>query len=80
MIEDFLSAYVKKIVKNPQSIRIDKIKNDQGYDFMIYAASEDIGKIVGKDGKMIAAIKAFVSGCKAKDGLSYKIAAKAIDA
>ncbi|MCE3037780.1 KH domain-containing protein [Helicobacter anatolicus] len=78
MIEDFLTEYTKKIVKNPERVRVSKEKTTDGYDFVIFAATEDIGKIVGKDGKMIASIKAFISGCKAKNGLNYKVMAKAI--
>ncbi|EJB22447.1 KH domain RNA binding protein [Helicobacter pylori CPY6311] len=32
-----------------------------------------MGHVIGKEGKMVSAIKAFVSGVKAKDGFSYKI-------
>lgn len=78
MIEDFLVQYTKRIVKNPDCVKVEKTKTAEGYDFIIFAATEDIGKIVGKDGKMIASIKAFISGCKAKNGLNYKVMAKAI--
>ncbi|RDU74154.1 KH domain-containing protein [Helicobacter anseris] len=76
MIEDFLTAYIKKIVKKPECVFVQKNQIIDGYEFIIYADTNDIGKIVGKDGKMIASIKAFISGCKAKDGLNYKVMAK----
>ncbi|BCZ17774.1 hypothetical protein NHP190003_10560 [Helicobacter sp. NHP19-003] len=39
----------------------------------IYANPLDMGRVIGKDGKMVSALKAFISGVKAKDGFSYKI-------
>lgn len=78
MVEDFLATYVKKIVKKPECVSVSKTRSLEGYDFVIYADAGDIGKIVGKDGKMIASIKAFISGCKAKDGLNYRVMAKSV--
>lgn len=80
MAEEFLAHYIKKIVRDPEAVSVSKVENPQGCDFIIYASSQDIGRIVGREGKMIAAIKAFISGCKAKNGLNYKVLAKAIDA
>ena len=40
---------------------------------IIYTHQEDVGKLIGKEGKMIGSIKTLISGCKAKDSLSYRI-------
>ncbi|CBG39600.1 KH domain-containing protein [Helicobacter mustelae] len=79
MIQDFLTAYVKKIVEKPEVISVQETKTEDGYDFVIFAANCDVGRIIGKEGKMISSIKAFISGCKAKNGLNYRVSAKAID-
>jgi len=42
-------------------------------EIIIHANSADIGKLIGKNGNMINAIKTMANGCKAKDGVSYKI-------
>ena len=39
----------------------------------------DTGKLIGKDGKMINSLKTLISGCKAKDGKSYRVTVKAND-
>jgi predicted RNA-binding protein YlqC (UPF0109 family) len=36
-------------------------------------------KLIGKDGKMINSLKTLISGCKAKDGKSYRVTVKAND-
>lgn len=79
MVEDFIACYVKKIVRNPDLVFVECKQTDEGYEYIIHAANEDIGKIIGKDGKMITSIKAFITGCKAKDGLNYKVMAKGLD-
>ncbi|MFW2308287.1 KH domain-containing protein, partial [Aliarcobacter butzleri] len=35
--------------------------------------SIDSGKHIGKNGNMINALKTLANGCRAKDGISYKI-------
>lgn len=80
MVEHFIASYVKKIVRNPDVVYVEANRVDDGYEYIIYADHQDIGKIVGKDGKMITSIKAFITGCKAKDGLNYRVMAKGIDA
>ena len=53
---------------------------DEGFDeITIYAHSEDVGKLIGKEGKMINAIKTVISGCKAKGGNNYRVNVKAVD-
>jgi len=40
---------------------------------------EDIGKLIGKEGRMINSIKAVISGCKAKGGKNYRVNVKAAE-
>lgn len=46
------------------------------YEIEILASLQDAGRLIGKDGKMIGAIKTFISGVKAKNGNSYRIIVK----
>lgn len=80
MIDKFIDLYVRKIVSHPSAVSVttEKISSDF-IQITIYAASQDTGRLIGKDGKMIGAIKKLVSACKAKDGCSYKITVKATD-
>ena len=47
-------------------------------EIVLFANRADIGKLIGKEGKMIGAIKTVISGCKAKDGVSYRINVEAV--
>jgi len=74
MVTDFVSSYAKMIVNHPLDIEVSSIKIDDAfYEITIVANNEDIGKLIGKNGNMINAIKTILNGCKAKDGNSYKI-------
>jgi len=74
MITDFVSSYAKMIVNNPEEIKVELKEVDSTFfEVIIHANNEDIGKLIGKNGNMINAIKTILNGCKAKDGISYKI-------
>ncbi|WP_163566234.1 KH domain-containing protein [Helicobacter suis] len=72
-VEKFVEAYCKKIVAYPQVLQVQSRLQGQIKEILIYTNPMDMGRVIGKDGKMVSALRAFISGVKAKDGLSYKI-------
>lgn len=79
MVTAFLAAYAKLLVNNPEDISVEIISVDEGFDeITIFANSEDVGKLIGKEGRMINAIKTVISGCKAKGGKNYRVNVKAV--
>lgn len=73
MIADFVAQFAKLIATYPDDVRVEMQEGDEVTEIVLYANQEDIGKLIGKSGKMIGAIKTVISGCKAKDGKSYRI-------
>ena len=78
MVADFVAQFAKLIASNPEDIRVEVESDDEVTQIVLYANQADIGKLIGKEGKMIGAIKTVISGCKAKDGLSYRINVEAV--
>ena len=77
MVIAFLNAYTKLLVENPDDISIEIEEVDEGFDeITIFANSEDVGKLIGKQGRMINSIKTVIAGCKAKGGKSYRVNVK----
>jgi len=77
MIQEFVSAYAKLLVKNPDSIEVEINPIDEGFEeIVIYADNEDVGKLIGREGRMINSIKTVISGCKAKGGKNYRVNVK----
>ncbi|HIQ28207.1 MAG TPA: KH domain-containing protein [Sulfurovum sp.] len=77
MVKEFLLSYTKLLVNNPEDISVEITEVDESFDEVtIFANTEDIGKLIGKKGKMINSIKTVISGCKAKDGKNYRVNVK----
>ena len=60
-LESFVDYVVKSLVDNPDEVSITSVENSEGATIQIRCRKEDIGKIVGKHGKIIMAIRSLVS-------------------
>ena len=78
MISEFVASFAKLIATYPDDVRVDVKEGDEVTEILLFANQADIGKLIGKEGKMIGAIKTVISGCKAKDGISYRINVEAV--
>ncbi|WP_104695316.1 KH domain-containing protein [Helicobacter salomonis] len=73
-VEAFILEYCRKIVTYPQVVEVrSTLLEEHLKEITIYANPMDMGRIIGKEGKVVSALKTFISGMKAKNGLSYKL-------
>lgn len=52
-----LEFIISTIVEKPDSVKITENQEDNAVNYAISAAKEDMGKIIGKNGKIIKAIR-----------------------
>jgi len=67
------------IANYPEDVQVEATEGNEMIEIVLHANQADVGKLIGKEGKMIGAIKTLISGCKAKDGKSYRINVEAIN-
>ncbi|MDR0666587.1 MAG: KH domain-containing protein [Campylobacteraceae bacterium] len=80
MIDKFLKEFVKLIVENSEAVRVEMSEIDETFsEIIIYVDKVDTGRVIGKDGKVINAVKTLIAACKAKSGKSYRINIKPND-
>lgn len=79
MISRFIEEYAKKLASNPNAIRVEFRELEEGEaEIILFSSQEDVGKFIGKNGKMIRSLKNVLSGCKLKNGVNYKIIVESI--
>ena len=61
-MEGFVEYVVKALVDNPDQVDVTAVDSKDGATIQVRCCKEDIGKIVGKRGKTIMAIRSLVSG------------------
>jgi len=71
---EFVKKYIQLLAFYPEDVVIKTAnETDDFAEIVIYANKVDTGRIIGKNGNMIKAIKTLISGCKAKVNKNYKI-------
>jgi len=77
MVQEFIIEYVKLIVEHPELVTIKEQKIDDSLtELLLFVHPDDVGKVIGKDGKMISSIKTVISGCKPKGTPNYRVNVK----
>ncbi len=73
--EKFVEDVVKAIVDNPADVKTERTIDERGVLIKLYVNPEDMGKIIGKDGKTAKAIRTLlrVFGAKNNARLNLKI-------
>jgi uncharacterized protein len=62
----FVEHLVKSVVEQPDQIEIEEEEHDGTRTFYVSCAPEDIGKVIGKSGRVVSAIRCVVSAVAAK--------------
>jgi predicted RNA-binding protein YlqC (UPF0109 family) len=71
----FLETLVKMLVNQPKKVKVERLVNDRGVLLTIDVDPEDIGTMIGKQGRNIDAIRQMVRiiGMKNKAFISVKL-------
>ena len=78
MVDKFIEEFAKLIVDKPDAVRVEREDIESNFsEIIIYTDKSDVGKLIGKDGKMISSLKTVITGCKAKENRSFRVLVKA---
>ena len=67
MIE-FIEYAVRKLVKFPDYIKIRREETERSIDFFLTLHTEDVGKVIGRHGRTIEAIRTLLNTASVKYG------------
>ena len=74
MIKDLLEYIVCNIVDDKSSVNVSTTEKDEkNIDVLISVAENDIGKVIGRQGKIISAIRTLVKSVGMLDGKKYEV-------
>ena len=63
-----LETIAKSLVDQPGDVRITEIEGDKTIIFELRCNAKDIGKIIGKSGKTVGAMRVLLNSMAAKQG------------
>lgn len=56
-MKNILAYIISSIVDNPNKIKVEEEEKEGAINFNVAVAKEDMGKVIGKEGKIIKAIR-----------------------
>ena len=66
MLKDLIVHIAKALVDKPEEVVVTEIEGQQIYVIELKVAKEDIGKIIGKQGRTVQAIRTILNAVSAK--------------
>lgn len=66
-LKNLVEDLVKRLVDNPEEVQVSENQGDKTTVFEVSAAKSDMGKIIGKKGKTIDALRVIIGACGAKE-------------
>ena len=72
-MKELLIQIVKALVDNPEQVQVNEIKGSQTVVLELKVANTDMGRIIGKQGKMANAIRSILKSASGKVGKRFVI-------
>ncbi|MGI5879515.1 MAG: KH domain-containing protein [Syntrophomonadaceae bacterium] len=67
-MKELVEYIAKSLVDNPDEVEIKEIENDRGIVLELKVAADDMGKVIGKQGKIARSIRTLTKAAAAKEG------------
>ena len=66
-MKEILELIIKNLVDNQDEVSIDEKTNDKSVVYEVRVAKEDMGKVIGKQGKMAKSIRSLIKAIAVKE-------------
>ena len=72
-MKDILEFIIKSITTNPQDVQITEQDEDGVTNYLVTVNPDDVGRIIGKEGKIIKSIRAIMRVIAIQRGLHIRV-------
>lgn len=66
LMKELISYIAKALVDNPDQVQVSEVEGDQTSVLELKVAKEDLGKVIGKQGRTARAMRTILSAASAK--------------
>jgi predicted RNA-binding protein YlqC (UPF0109 family) len=73
MEKDLIEFIAKSLVDDPDAVSVTEIEGERGPVLQLSVAQNDIGKVIGKYGRIAKALRTVLSATSSKDGKRYSL-------
>ena len=72
-MEELVKYIVTNLVDNGDEVKIDTNREGDEINIIVTVAPDDIGKVIGKNGRIAQSIRAIVKAVSAKEKIRYNV-------
>ncbi len=73
MEKDLVEYIAKSLVDDPSAVSVNETEGERGPVIELRVAQQDIGKIIGKQGRIAKALRIVLSASASKSGKHYSL-------
>ncbi|MFZ7104521.1 MAG: KH domain-containing protein [Peptococcaceae bacterium] len=67
-MRELVEFLAKSLVDNPDQVNVNEVEGERAIVLELTVASEDMGKVIGKQGRIAKAIRTVVKAAAAREG------------
>jgi len=67
-VKELVEYMVRSLVDKPEEVRISEVEKEQSVIYEVRVAPEDMGKIIGRQGRIAKAMRTIVKAASVKSG------------
>jgi predicted RNA-binding protein YlqC (UPF0109 family) len=67
-VKEFLDYVARALVENPDAVRIEVEENDEEVSLVLTVDERDMGRVIGRDGRIANAIRSLLRVMGTRDG------------
>lgn len=68
-LKDLIATIAEALVDDPDAVEVEEVDEDGGVTVELRVAREDIGKVIGKDGRTAQSMRSLLNAAAAKQGV-----------
>jgi predicted RNA-binding protein YlqC (UPF0109 family) len=68
MLKDFLQELVREVVDHPEEVMVKELDGENVCVFELHVRKEDLGKVIGRHGQTVQALRTLLTAVAAKSG------------
>lgn len=67
MMKELVEIIARSLVDHPDAVSVTEVENDQSIVLELKVASDDMGKVIGKQGRIAKAIRTVIKAAATKE-------------
>jgi len=72
-MKDLLKLIIENLVENKEAISINEVAGEKTVTFEVKVAEEDMGKVIGRDGRIAKSIRNIMKSIAAKENMKVTV-------